>query len=81
MTVPPQGNGLSALGGLLAFTVVLSVAVSVLAALTFLSASASDATGTFINYMARCGTGLKQGVRLGLETGMRQIASRGWECS
>ncbi|KAL6765590.1 hypothetical protein V8C86DRAFT_3127967 [Haematococcus lacustris] len=47
------GNGLSAVGGLVAFTVVLSVAASVLSALTFLSASACDATGTFIEYMAR----------------------------
>jgi len=33
--------------------VVLSIAISVLSALTFLSASAADATGTFLEYMAR----------------------------
>ncbi len=48
------GNGLSALGGLVAFTVVLSVALSILSALVFLSATAADAAGSFITYLARC---------------------------
>ncbi|KAF5826159.1 hypothetical protein DUNSADRAFT_4491, partial [Dunaliella salina] len=47
------GNGLSALGGLFAFTVVVSVALSVLSALVFLSASAADAIGSVIIYLAK----------------------------
>jgi len=47
------GNGLSALGGLFAFTVVVSVALSVLSALVFLSASGADAIGSVIIYLAK----------------------------
>jgi hypothetical protein len=47
------GNALTALGGLVAFTVVLSIAISVLSALVFLAASAADTTGALIEYAAR----------------------------
>jgi hypothetical protein len=49
----PAGNALTALGGLVAFTVVLSIAISVLSALVFLAASAADTTGALIEYAAR----------------------------